>query len=97
MTWLLADLQRRRKGEARCGTLAACVSEGRQARQRHKQRDHGIQHLRERCGSRLPADPLSPQCDRTKTKKSLTCSEQKTKLIDYGQSPSNTQTGTGPM
>jgi len=28
-----------------------------------------------------------------KEKRSLTCSEQKTKLIDHGQSPNNTETG----
>ena len=32
-----------------------------------------------------------------KERRSLTGGEQKTKLIDYGQSPNNAETGTGPM
>jgi len=31
------------------------------------------------------------------SKKSLTGSEQKTKLIDHGHSPNNTETAAGPM
>jgi hypothetical protein len=48
------------------------------------------------CDFNLHHYPVLRQCDRTKrARKSLTSGEQKTKIIDDGQSPNNTETLSG--